>query len=147
MQGSIRYDKLNFLDCCKFATIAGLLEHAVVSSPLSAHYYSIRVQFIASDDKLDDVGIFPLVCSHLRGHVTTAGIQRVARSIAWPIAPFNCAALSTGSPFSLDGLQQRVTQSSVNHHRDRIPRKPAMPFQPTCWSLYARAALGKQFHV
>ena len=41
-QGPIRYDKLNFLDCCKFATIGAFLRHIVVSSPLSAHYCSIR---------------------------------------------------------------------------------------------------------
>jgi hypothetical protein len=39
-QGPIRYSKLNFLDCCKFT--GAFLGHIVVSSPLSAHYYSIR---------------------------------------------------------------------------------------------------------
>jgi hypothetical protein len=29
-------------------------------------------QFIASDNKLDDVGIFPLVCGRFLGHITTA---------------------------------------------------------------------------
>jgi hypothetical protein len=42
MQGPIRHGKLNFLDCCKFTTIGAFLRHIVVSSPLSAHYYSIR---------------------------------------------------------------------------------------------------------
>jgi hypothetical protein len=42
MQGPIRHGKLNFLNCSKFTTIGAFLRHIVVSSPLSAHYYSIR---------------------------------------------------------------------------------------------------------
>jgi len=41
-QGPIRYGKLNFLDCCKFATIGAFLQRIVVSSLLLAHHYSIR---------------------------------------------------------------------------------------------------------
>jgi hypothetical protein len=41
-QGPIRYGRLNFLDCCKFATIGAFLQRIVVSSLLSAHHYSIR---------------------------------------------------------------------------------------------------------
>src|SRR6516165_10194939 len=41
-QGPIRYGKLIFLDCCKFATTGAFLQRIVVSSLLSAHHYSIR---------------------------------------------------------------------------------------------------------
>jgi hypothetical protein len=53
----------------------------------------------------------------------------VARSIAWPIAPFDCAAVSTCTPFPLDGLKPRVAQFSVDDDWNRIPSKPAMPMQ------------------
>jgi hypothetical protein len=38
-------------------------------------------------------------------------------------------------------------QFPVDHDRDRIPSKPTTPFQCRHWSLYARVALGEQFHV
>jgi len=44
------------------------------SRPVKMHHSAAQfdVQFIASYDKLDDVGIFPLVCGRFFWHVTTA---------------------------------------------------------------------------
>ena len=61
-----------------------------------------------------------------------------------PIPPFDCAAVSGGTPLSLHGLQPRIMQISVNHDRNRIPSKPSMPLQQRRWR---RGALGEQFHV
>jgi hypothetical protein len=42
--------------------------------PVKVHHSAAQfdAQFIAGDDKLDDVGIFPLVCGRFLGHVTIA---------------------------------------------------------------------------
>jgi hypothetical protein len=42
--------------------------------PVKVHHSAAQfdVQLIASDDKLDDVGIFRLICGRFLGHVTTA---------------------------------------------------------------------------
>jgi hypothetical protein len=50
-----------------------------------------------------------------------------------PITPFNCAAVSAGSPFPLDGMQPCVVQFSVNNQRNWMPTKPAMPFRQRRW--------------
>ena len=44
------------------------------SRPVKVHHSAAQFdfQFIASDNKLDDVGIFPLVCGRFLGHITTA---------------------------------------------------------------------------
>ena len=62
-----------------------------------------------------------------------------------PIAPFDGAAVSAGTPLSFDRLQPRVTQFPLTHDRDRIPSKPAIPFQQRRWTLHAPVDLGQHF--
>jgi hypothetical protein len=54
--------------------------------PVKVHHSAAQfdVQFIASDDKLDDVGIFHLVCGRFLGHVTTAA--HLARGAIYCVA-------------------------------------------------------------
>jgi hypothetical protein len=86
------------------------------------------IQSIIIDDKLDDVGIFLSFATALPlGRWRT--ISGPAGSIAWPIAPFHCAAVSAGAPLSFYKLQPRVTQFALTHDGDRIPSEPAMPFK------------------
>jgi hypothetical protein len=44
------------------------------SRPVKVHHTAayFDIQFIVSDDKLNDMGIFPLVCGRFLGRVTTA---------------------------------------------------------------------------
>jgi hypothetical protein len=64
-----------------------------------------------------------------------------------PVAPFNSAAVFADAPLSFDRPQPCVTQPRLAVDRNRIPSKPAMPFQCRYWTLYARMALDKRLHV
>ena len=78
------------------------------------------------------------------GHISSVVITSSLR--LEPVAPFNCAAVSAGTPPSFDTLQPRIVQFAVNHERHRIPSKPAIPFQQRRWTPHAKLPLCEQFH-